>query len=140
MFMCYINYLYRFWCTLLKQCVDMDTQNYLNTLWPTHGNVFELLPVCIWWDRGRKNHPICLKFGSNIYTLYEIFCLVFRVHWLIRVCNTKISQCITAYGVKFFEISFNVVSVNKVTQMLSRIVCLENGCALRILRVQGHAK
>ena len=34
--------------------------------------LFIFLSVCVWRDSGLRNYPICLKFCTNVYVLYEI--------------------------------------------------------------------
>ena len=62
----------------------------------------------------------------------------------------KVSHHITVYGGKFFKVHFDMANVNKfnqnlmkfmyVTQMLSRILCLENSCTLLKLGVYRDTK
>ena len=37
------------------------------------------IPVCVLHDSNCRNHPIFLKFGTNVYELCEIGCIVFGV-------------------------------------------------------------
>ena len=41
--------------------------------------VFVPLPVCVWRNSGCINYSIRLKFGTNVYALYEFSCIVFGV-------------------------------------------------------------
>ena len=42
--------------------------------------VFVFPFVSVWCENGHRNYPTHLKFGTNIYMLCEISCIVFGVH------------------------------------------------------------
>ena len=44
------------------------------------GNVFVFLSICASHESDCRNNPISLKFGTIVYVLCEIRCIVFGVH------------------------------------------------------------
>ena len=78
--------------------------------------LFVFLSVCVRCDSGRRINSVRLKFGTNVYALYKISCIVFGVHCeIVRVQGyTRVSQYVTAYGGKFLKISFDIVIVNTI--------------------------
>ena len=63
-----------------------------------------------------KNYPILLKFGTNVYALYEISHVFLGVHCPKSECTGlhKKSQYIKACGDKFFKTSFDMFIVHKI--------------------------
>ena len=60
------NYLYNFWCTLLKQRVHRETQKYLNTVPPMEGN--SLKSVLTWTLRIKLNE-IYIRYSDALYNI-----------------------------------------------------------------------
>ena len=49
--------------------------------------MFAFLSVCVSRDSDRKNYPIRFKFGTNVYLLYEISCIVFDLYCPNSACT-----------------------------------------------------
>ena len=47
---------------------------------------FLFLSLWMSCDSGRRNYPISLKFGPNVYVLWEISCIIFDVYCLNSAC------------------------------------------------------
>ena len=82
------------------------------------------IPVCLSRDSGRRNFPICLKFGTNVFVLCKISRMVFEVHCLksafTRMHKNISIRNILAYKGKFFENSFDMVLCIKLNEIYIR--------------------
>ena len=65
-------------------------------------------------DSGRRNYPIRLKFGRNVYAKLAVYFLMYNVQIEHALGYTKVSQYIMAYGGKFLKNNLNVIIVPKI--------------------------
>ena len=113
--------------------------------------VFVFLFVCVWHDSSRKKYPIHLKFGTNVYVLYEISIIVISISYIdfgLHYSNnawTGMQKNILIYYGLWREIHWNqfwhsyyarnLMKFIHTIWMFNRTVCLENGCSMWKLHV-----